>query len=190
MVFCFFVALYSLLITNYTAFMNNRLLQIGVLIILAGLVLFIIQRKVGPEVTDFQSCELAGGIIIDGEPVKCEYRGLVFNEAEHNEPEVIVDTPAFGELVTSPMAVMGRARGFWYFEANLPIILKDDKGNILFQVGAQALGDWMTSDYVPFAVSLPFDPGDAEYGVLIIEKDNPSGLPEFDSSFAVPVRFK
>jgi hypothetical protein len=143
------------------------------------------------EVTDFASCQEAGGSIVDGEPVKCVAPdGREFLEAEHAEPDVVLDSPKYGDLVKSPLGVTGKARGTWFFEASLPITLKDETGKVLVRQPVQAIGDWMTVDYVNFATTLAFDPGDAQYGVLVIEKDNPSGNPDLDSQFAIPVRFK
>ena len=122
-------------------------------------------------------------------------------EGQEN-PEVIIDTPTWGQLVTSPMQVSGKARGTWYFEANLPARLEDQDGKILAQKGFQAKGDpepptssgygagWMTEEYVPFEDVLEFTQPETEFGRLIIEKDNPSGLPEHDASFAIPVKFR
>jgi hypothetical protein len=88
------------------------------------------------------------------------------------------------------LTVTGKAKGNWYFEANLPVTLKDSNGKVLAQVGAQAQGEWMTEDYVNFTAVLNFPTPTTEFGVLLIEKDNPSGLPENDASYAIPVRFR
>lgn len=170
---------------------NSKILPIAVLVVLGVLALFVMQRKENPAITDFASCQFNGGTMVDGEPVKCVAPdGREFQEAEHTEPEVVVTTPEFGATVSSPLKVTGRAKGFWFFEANIPVTLKDQNGKILAQQGFQAKGEWMTEDYVEFEGELTFDDPETEYGVLIINKDNPSGLPELDASFAVPVRFK
>jgi hypothetical protein len=176
---------------------TKRVLQIIVLLLLVGIAWLLWPKLQNPQpsqyanVTDFDGCEEAGGQIINGEPVICRLSdGRTFEEAEHAQGDVILDYPKYGDKVTSPLTIVGKARGTWFFEANIPVTLKDDKGNTLVQKGAQAQSDWMTTDYVPFSITLTFDPKDAEAGVLIISKDNPSGLPEFDSDFAIPVRFK
>lgn len=171
---------------------TNRIIQIVVLIIVAGVALFVVQKKQQPVATDFASCQNLGGTLVDGHPVTCiAPNGETFQEETSIEADVVLEQPSFGDLVTSPLTVKGKARGFWFFEANIPVTLKDQKGNILAQKGFQAKGEWMTEDYVEFEDTLEFElPGDAEYGVLIVEKDNPSGLPELDASFAVPVRFQ
>ena len=170
---------------------NTRILQVAALIIIGAIVLFVIPWKNKPQpinVMDFGSCQEAGGMITDGEPVICDYNGKTFPE-QTAQPDVIVDLPQYGDLVTSPMTVKGRARGNWYFEANLPVVLKDTNGNILAQKGLHSIGDWMTTNYVDFNDTLTFAIPATQYGVLIISKDNPSGDPNNDASFAVPVRF-
>jgi hypothetical protein len=100
-----------------------------------------------------------------------------------------VREPAPGAVVHSPLRVIGEARGSWYFEASFPVTLLDGAGNVLAQQPAQAQGEWMTEAFVPFAATLQFiAPGTAD-GTLLLEKDNPSGLPEQAASLRVPVRF-
>src|SRR3989344_406857 len=100
-----------------------------------------------------------------------------------------------GDAVTSPLGITGEARGTWFFEASFPVTLTDWDGKIIAQLPAQAIGDWMTEEYVPFGVTLTFDtptPGDptVNRGFLILQKDNPSGLPEHDDALEIPVIFK
>jgi hypothetical protein len=104
--------------------------------------------------------------------------------------EVELISPQAGELLTSPYKVQGRARGSWFFEATLPIVLKDAAGNILVETYGQAQGDWMTSDWVPFEADLVFSTSTEKMGELIIKKDNPSGLPENEAQVAYPVRLQ
>lgn len=173
--------------------MNNKYWQILLLGALAILVIFFIPRGEKPEpvIIDFASCEEAGGVISETEPITCTTDdGQVFAEEESGQPEVIVDAPQFGQVVSSPLAVTGKARGFWFFEANIPVTLKDQNGKVLAQKGFQAEGEWMTTEFVEFSGTLEFETPDTEFGVLIISKDNPSGLEEFDASIAVPVRFR
>lgn len=48
----------------------------------------------------------------------------------------------------------------------------------------------MTAEFVPYKSVLEFKNSDTVNGFLILEKDNPSGLPEFDDQIKIPVRFK
>ncbi len=103
---------------------------------------------------------------------------------------VHVFTPEAESLVTSPLPVTGEARGTWYFEASFPVRIEDANGKMLGQVPAQAQGEWMTESFVPFVATLPFATSTTATGFLVLQKDNPSGLPEYDAEVRVPVRFR
>lgn len=94
------------------------------------------------------------------------------------------------QLITSPLALKGEARGFWYFEASFPATLLDDNGNVLKQLPIQAEGEWMTEDFVPFSASIEWPAAETETGTLVLEKDNPSALPENADEIRIPVRFR
>ena len=109
---------------------------------------------------------------------------------EEHADIIILDSPLPNATVNSPLLITGKARGSWFFEASFPVYLLDSHGNMLGQGIAQAQGDWMTSNFVPFKTTLTFtaDPqiiGDA--GTLVLQKDNPSGLHENDDALRVPV---
>lgn len=93
-----------------------------------------------------------------------------------------------GDLVTSPLTVTGEART-WYFEGSFPVKLLGGGGVVLAQVPAQALSDWMTTEFVPFKATLEFSALTTATGTLVLKNDNPSGLPEKDEWVRVPVRF-
>ena len=86
--------------------------------------------------------------------------------------------------------VEGEARGTWFFEASFPVRLLDGNGVELAVAPAQAQDDWMTEEFVPFAVRLQFFAPITATGTLVFEKDNPSGLPEHADELRVPVRFE
>lgn len=116
-------------------------------------------------------------------------RDLDINEIiEHNDM-IRVFEPTINQVVSSPLTISGEARGTWYFEADFPVLIKDDNGNELGRHYASAQGDWMTEEYVPFISELVFTAPTTESGVLILEKDNPSGLPEHDDQVEIPVKF-
>jgi len=102
--------------------------------------------------------------------------------------KVIISTPEKDAVVSSPLVVYGEARGNWFFEASLPVRLIDDKGQIIAATPAAAGSDWMSDNFVPFSALLEFTTT-ATSGYLIIAKDNPSGLPENDDSFRIPIKF-
>ncbi|OGZ42072.1 MAG: hypothetical protein A3C80_01490 [Candidatus Ryanbacteria bacterium RIFCSPHIGHO2_02_FULL_45_43] len=115
---------------------------------------------------------------------------------------VVVHDPRPLFAITSPLTVRGQARGTWYFEGTFPIMLVDWDGKIIAQSYASALlnpndptSTWMTEDFVPFEGTIEFqDPSwDADFsrrGTLIFQKDNPSGLPEYDDALEIPILFK
>ncbi len=106
------------------------------------------------------------------------------------EDEMIeVAIPQSGATVTSPARVAGRARGNWYFEASFPVKIIDANGNQLGIAPAQAQGEWMTTELVPFDVSVPFTLPTTREGFIVLEKDNPSGLPEHADERRIPVQF-
>ena len=92
-------------------------------------------------------------------------------------------------VVKSPLTVRGEARGNWYFEASFPVRLVDDQAHVIAVAPAQAKGDWMTDKFVPFEVTLPAFTTTAKRGTLILEKDNPSGMPEHAAMITIPVQF-
>lgn len=100
-----------------------------------------------------------------------------------------VDAPSANALVKSPLTVRGQARGTWYFEASFPVRLLDASGTELAVTPAQAQGDWMTEDFVPFEAVLLFSAPETETGILVLQNDNPSGLPENAKEVRIPVRF-
>jgi len=106
---------------------------------------------------------------------------------EKIKPQIV--KPQANDLLISPYEVSGLAPGSWFFEASLPVKLLDDQGQEIVAVPAQALSDWMTSDLVPFTANLNFST-QATSGYVVIKKDNPSGLPEYDDELPIPIRFK
>lgn len=101
-----------------------------------------------------------------------------------------ITTPLPQSLVSSPLILQGEARGSWYFEASFPARLYDGKGKELLAVPVMAQGEWMTTEFVPFLATLTFTMPATATGTLVLEKDNPSGLPEHADSIRIPVRFK
>jgi len=93
------------------------------------------------------------------------------------------------DIITSPFTIKGEARGYWFFEANFPIKLFNENGEVLDIAVAQAQSDWMTEDFVPFVAELEFEPSKTEKGTIVLEKDNPSGLPENADELRIPVLF-
>ena len=102
-----------------------------------------------------------------------------------------VISPKENSLVNSPLTVTGEARGVWFFEATFPIKLMDDNDNAIAAGIATAQSEWMTESFVPFTSTLTFtsEPSTPD-GWLILEKDNPSGLPKNDNEARLRLKFE
>lgn len=102
---------------------------------------------------------------------------------------VRVSAPLPNLDIRSPYTVEGEAVGTWYFEGSFPVRLYDADDNLLAEGMAEAQGNWMTEDFVPFEATLTFDAPDDERGALVLERANPSGLPKNERSYRLPVLF-
>ena len=148
--------------------MNMKLLSFAVVIIVAiiGLFLFLSWRKTHPTPISIQTVT----------PFVSE--------------NVYITQPLPNGLVSSPLIIKGQARGTWYFEASFPVRLMDSNGKQIAVEPAQAQSDWMTTEFVPFEVTLNFTTPTTNTGTLILEKDNPSSLPKYDAFISIPIRFR
>ncbi len=146
------------------------------------------------NIDTFEDCVAAGYPVMESYPRQCRTpngRTYIENIGNVDKSDLIqVESPRPNAEVVSPMVIKGKARGTWFFEASFPVKLVDANGKVLAQMPAQAIGEWMTPEFVPFNFSLAFATPTAEMGTLILMKDNPSGLPEHDDELRIPVVFK
>jgi hypothetical protein len=108
---------------------------------------------------------------------------------------ITIQTPLPDERIVSPLEIRGAARGTWFFEATFPIVLVDWDGKIIAQGYAEAADNWMTEEFVAYKATLEFenpswDTDFSKRGALILQKSNPSGLPQNDDALEIPVRFQ
>jgi len=154
------------------------------------------QNNTGADKIDsFEKCAASGNAIMESYPRQCKVGGKTFVEDIGNELEKIdlirINYPRPNREIQSPLVVTGEARGYWFFEASFPVILTDWDGEIISIGIARAENEWMTENFVPFKAVLEFDkPELYDRGSLILQKDNPSGLPEHDDALEIPIRFK
>lgn len=148
------------------------------------------------KINSFFDCANAGYPIMESYPRQCRYsNNKVFVEEIGNELEkmdlIRIDYPRPNQIIESPLILEGEAVGFWFFEGDFPVILTDWDGLIIAQGYATAQGNWMTDEFVRFKAKIEFDqPELYDNGILILRKDNPSGLPENDDALEVPIFFK
>ncbi len=145
-------------------------------------------------VSSFEECLAAGYPILESYPRQCRTPdSRTFAEDIGNELEktdlIRIDFPRPNQIIQSPLVIEGEARGFWFFEADFPIKLFDGNGQLLALAIAHSREDWMTEGFVPFEAEIVFDRPVTEKGTLVLEKDNPSGLPENADELRLPVKF-
>ncbi len=148
---------------------NNHLVIIGlaIVVLIIGAVSYLIYSK--PQVNE--------------PPIQTQTAPLPYSD------EIQVATPAQNEKVISPIKITGKAKGSWYFEGTFNAELFDSNNALLGNVQVNAKGDWTSEDFVPFEGDLTFSSPATKNGILVIKKDNPSGLPENDKMLTIPVVF-
>lgn len=147
-------------------------------------------RGTSTPITNFIECAAAGNPVMESYPRQCLVNGQTFIEEIGSNSNINLISPLANEVITSPLAIKGEAKGSWFFEAQFPIQLEDDQGNKLAAGIATAQDEWMTENMVPFIANLTFNPGNAEKGFLILERDNPSGQASTSERIKVPVLFR
>jgi hypothetical protein len=165
-------------------------------IIIAALSILIYRsfQKKGPVINNFAGCFAAGYSLQGLSPQQCTTpNGHIFTQNIGNtlakQDLIVIDSPKADTLITSPLEVRGSARGNWFFEASFPVKIYDSNNMELGSVPAQAQGEWMTTQFVPFSVIINFSAPTTATGTLILKKDNPSGLPQNDDSLIIPLHF-
>lgn len=159
---------------------------------------YLSEKRSMTKISSFEECMQNGYPVFLGQCSTPD--GRTFNEllekpagvpdqesTSSTHPLISVSNLTAGETVTSPLRVTGLAKGFWFFEASFPVELRNADNVVIATAIAEAQGDWMTEDSVPFVATLSFKNPVAQKGTLILRKDNPSGLAEHDDSFAIPI---
>jgi hypothetical protein len=171
-------------------------LVILIVIVIAGIWLyryFAIPIPKTSGISNFEECAQAGNPIMESYPRRCTAEGITFTEKIGNELEksdvILVDNPRPNTKIESPLTISGQARGLWYFEAQFPVRLYNESGELLTEGVATAEGEWMTEEFVPFSATLTFETSSTDKGELILIKANPSGLPENADELLIPVIF-
>lgn len=147
------------------------------------------------QIRTYKDCVEAGFAVSGTMPKICtdntgqQYEEGIGNVAELAD-QVIVTSPRPNEVISSPLTVRGEAKA-WFFEASFPVVLVDWDGRVIAEGAAEAQGEWMIEDFVPFEVTLEFQTPDTyDNGTLILQKANPSDLPEHAAALEMPVYFE
>ena len=100
-----------------------------------------------------------------------------------SKDDIVVQLPYPGAVTGKEFDVIGQARG-WYFEASFPVKVLDKNGKVLFSGPAQAQGDWMTANFVPFKIHVKVPDSYIGKATLVLSKDNPSDMRSKDASMS------
>ena len=195
----------------YTLYMIKAIYVLIAIAVLAGVLSYLASNNDSEEVTEDEGvmCAMDAMMCPDGTYVgrtglNCEFICPDSGEVGKDIPVVgedktnliRVNQPITGSFITSPLQIEGEARGNWFFEASFPVSLVNWDGVIIAEGVVESQGEWMTEDFVPFKANLeftnPYNEGDPDFmksGTLILRKDNPSGLPEYDDALEIPIRF-
>lgn len=104
--------------------------------------------------------------------------------------DISITKPLNGETVESPLRVSGKARGYWFFEGDSPLVITDWDGRIIGESYITAKDNWMTEEFVLFTGTIEFEKQAAgSRGYIIFQKDNASGLPEHDDAVELQILF-
>ena len=160
---------------------------------------FVFPRTVensAPIVLSFEDCVKAGYPVMESHPRQCRMPdGRIYAEElpekityrNASADNIVVDLPFPGAVTGKDFSVVGKARGTWFFEASFPIEVLDTDGKFLAVGIAQAQGEWMTKEFVPFKADIKVPQSYIGKATLVLKKDNPSGLPEHDASISFPI---
>ncbi len=105
-----------------------------------------------------------------------------------NSP-VIILSPNLSQPFKSPQRIVGLIDKSWVFEGSFPIKLFDSQNKILFD-GIASAPNWLEGEekLTDFSATLKFSTTSLR-GYLKIKNDNPSGLPQNDKNFNIPIIF-
>jgi hypothetical protein len=149
-------------------------ISLGVVIVAMFAILIFVPAARGPVVST-NSSSTDTGII-----------GSVISLDGHVE----VGAPLADSLISSPARIAGNVTGGgWFFEGSFPVKVLDGDGRVLGQGLATTTGEWMSTGTVPFSTVIPFMTPRFTTGMIVLLKDNPSGLSQNAESLSIPVRF-
>lgn len=148
------------------------------------------------SILTFEDCVQAGYLVVENVRRQCSTPdGRTFAEEVQEKitytnasaDDIVVELPFPGAVTGKEFTVVGKARGPWFFEASFPVGVFTQGGVLIASGVAQAEGEWMTENFVPFKVTITIPQNFIGEAVLVLRKDNPSGLPENDASISFPI---
>ena len=164
------------------------LIVILIIAILIGAIIFVTSDNSASSVKNFTECAAKGYPVMESYPRRCAVPGGETFTEEINSPLGInVTSPKNNEELKDIITVEGEALGTWFFEAVFPISIEDMNRNTIASSFVTAEENWMTDLPVKFRGAIDVPDDFSGKAVLILKKDNPSGLPEKDSRVEIPI---
>lgn len=122
--------------------------------------------------------------------IKTDSINIVDYTPQPKTPPYISNIEADGKI-KSPQQVKGFVPSGWMFEGVFPIILTDAGGTEIARTQANETtpGSWQSGKVVEFNALIKFGNTLDKKGFIKLIKDNPSGLPENDKSYKLPISF-
>lgn len=113
---------------------------------------------------------------------KTDEKDMVYTSQEQGV-ELDLSEMNFDERLSCPAIIEGEISGTWYSEGEFSIEVLQE-GQVVEQLRAEAQGNWMTEDPVPFTSTFECEeyPGEIE---LSFQQGNPSGLAENEDQVVV-----
>lgn len=151
------------------------------ILIIIGIVLLFTQKIWVPKLVNKILLSEGAGVLEQSMPTD----QITYINASANL--IVVELPFPGAVTGKEFSVIGKARGFWFFEASFPMELLDKDGKIIATGYSQAEGEWMVEDFVSFRGEIRVPESYIGPATLVLKKDNASGLPEHDASISFPI---
>jgi hypothetical protein len=161
-------------------------LSIVLVVAILGAEFYYLQHIKKPTTSGANACPAIAKLCSDGSSVAPQGSDCAM-AACPQEDQIQITQPFPNTGVTSPLTIQGKAKGNWFFEAVFPVKLYGANNQLLAQGQAQAQGNWMTTDLVPFTVTLNFTVLTSQTGTLVFHNDNPSGEPQNDHELDMPI---
>ena len=101
-----------------------------------------------------------------------------------------INSPKANAIIRSPLNITGSVPTGWMFEGQFPIEIRDSENRVVGSGIAHEVspGSWSSGKSVDFSAKVDFSPT-AKSGFIFLLSDNPSGIPEKQLTFKLPVNF-
>jgi hypothetical protein len=100
---------------------------------------------------------------------------------------IVVADPTPHEKTGQVIPVVGKARGGWFFEGSFPVEVRDMKGTVLGSGAASTKEDSLTNNFISFSAQIKVSPTYTGPAMVVLKRDNPSGLEANEASIEIPI---